>query len=38
MNEILFFILGLIVGSLVGIALMCFLQINKLNELTHKNC
>ena len=32
MKELLFFVLGLLVGGLSGITIMCFLQINKLSE------
>ena len=32
MIELLFFVLGLIIGGLTGITIMCFLQINKINE------
>lgn len=32
MSELLFFILGLIIGGLVMTTLMCCLQINKINE------
>lgn len=30
MNDLLFFVLGLLVGGLSGITIMCFLQINRL--------
>lgn len=32
MSELLFFILGLEVGSLIGVLLMCIFQINRLHE------
>lgn len=32
MSELLFFVLGLVIGGLSGIALLCMLQINKINE------
>ena len=32
MKELLFFILGLIIGGLVMTMLMCCLQINRINE------
>ena len=32
MSELLFFIIGTMLGSLVGVVLMCFLQINKLSK------
>ena len=32
MSELLFFILGLIIGSLVMTTIMCCLQINRINE------
>ncbi len=31
MKELLFFILGLVIGGLSGITVMCCLQINRLN-------
>lgn len=33
MKELLFFVLGLLVGGLSGITVMCFLQINRLNKI-----
>jgi hypothetical protein len=36
MNELLFFTLGLLIGGLTGISVMCILQINKLNEIERK--
>lgn len=33
MSELLFFILGTIIGGLTMTALMCCLQINRLNEM-----
>lgn len=32
MKELLFFVLGLISGGLIGITVMCCLQINRLND------
>ena len=32
MSELLFFIIGTMLGSLVGVVLMCLLQINKLSK------
>lgn len=32
MSKLLFFLLGLMIGGLVGVALMCMLQINRINE------
>ena len=32
MKELLFFTLGLLIGGLTGISVMCILQINKLND------
>lgn len=32
MNEMLFFLFGLVIGGLVGITIMCVLQINRLND------
>ena len=37
MSELLFFILGLIIGGLVMTTLMCCLQINRINEYEKKN-
>lgn len=31
MSELLFFIIGIILGSLIGVVLMCLLQINRLS-------
>ena len=36
MNELLFFIIGLVIGGLVGIVLMCFVQIGRLNHMKKK--
>ena len=33
MSELLFFILGLIIGGLGMTTLMCYLQVNRINEL-----
>lgn len=30
MSELLFFLLGLVIGGLTGITLMCMLQINRI--------
>lgn len=32
MSELLFFVLGLVIGGLTGIALLCMLQVNRINE------
>ena len=32
MSELLFFIIGTMLGGLVGVVLMCLLQINKLSK------
>lgn len=32
MNELLFFLLGLVIGGLTGITLMCMLQINRMAD------
>lgn len=34
MTEFIFFLLGLLLGSSVGITIMCCLQINRLNQTT----
>ena len=36
MTELLFFILGLIIGGLGMTTLMCCLQVNRINELEKK--
>ena len=36
MSELLFFVLGLMIGGLMGVVLMCMLQINKVNEMESK--
>ena len=33
MKELLFFVLGLLVGGLSGITIMCFLQINRFSKI-----
>ncbi len=32
MNELLFFVLGLMIGGLIGVTVMCILQINRLHD------
>lgn len=32
MSELLFFIIGTLLGGLVGVVLMCCLQINRLSQ------
>ncbi len=32
MSELLFFLLGLVIGGLTGITLMCMLQINRIAD------
>ncbi len=32
MNELLFFILGLMIGGLSGVTTMCMFQINRIRE------
>lgn len=32
MSELLFFVLGLIIGGLIWISLMCLFQINRLTD------
>ena len=36
MTELLFFVLGLIIGGLTGITIMCCFQINRINEYENK--
>ena len=37
MSELLFFIIGIILGSLTGVMLMCLLQINRLSKREDEN-
>ena len=37
MHEFLFFLIGLMIGSIVGIVTMCLLQINRLNDNERKD-
>lgn len=32
MSELLFFVLGLVIGGLTGVVMMCMLQVNRINE------
>jgi gas vesicle protein len=32
MHELLFFIIGCLLGGIVGVVTMCLLQINRLND------
>ena len=32
MKELLFFVLGLLIGGLTGTTVMCLLQINRINK------
>lgn len=36
MNELLFFVLGLVIGGLIGVTLMCIIQINRINDYESK--
>lgn len=36
MYEVLFFIIGIALGSISGIILMCLLQVNRIYELEEK--
>ena len=36
MSELLFFVLGLIIGGLTGIVIMCMLQVNRINDYENK--
>lgn len=36
MSELLFFVLGLIIGGLTGVVMMCMLQVNRINEYENK--
>lgn len=36
MSELLFFVLGLVIGGLTGVTIMCCLQINRINEYEKK--
>ena len=37
MSELLFFIIGLILGGSVGITLMCIFQVNRMNGKDDRN-
>jgi gas vesicle protein len=37
MHEFLFFLIGLMIGGIVGIVTMCLLQINRLNDNERKD-
>ncbi len=37
MHEFLFFLIGLMIGSTVGVVMMCLLQINRLNNNDRKD-
>lgn len=37
MSELLFFVFGIIIGSLTSITLMCCIQINKINDMEIEN-
>lgn len=32
MSEFLFFVIGMMLGSVIGVVLMCLMQINRLSE------
>ncbi|HBG2491069.1 DUF3789 domain-containing protein [Clostridioides difficile] len=32
MSEFLFFVIGTMLGSIIGVVLMCLMQINRLSE------
>ena len=36
MSELLFFVLGLTIGGLTGVTIMCCLHINRINEYEKK--
>lgn len=36
MKELLFFVLGLVIGELSGITVMCCFQVNKLNKIKNE--
>ena len=36
MSELLFFVLGLVIGGLYGVVMMCAVQINRINEYESK--
>ena len=37
MKELLFFVLGLVIGGLTGTTVMCILQINRLKKYDYEN-
>ena len=34
MTQFIFFLIGLLLGGLIGVTMMCILQINRLNHIT----
>lgn len=36
MSELLFFVLGLVIGGLTGVVMICMLQVNRINEYENK--
>ena len=38
MSEFIFFIIGIMLGGLTGVAIMCCLQINRLSERGREKC
>lgn len=37
MHEFLFFLIGLMIGGIIGVITMCLLQINRLNDNDRKD-
>lgn len=37
MHEFLFFMIGLMIGGIIGVITMCLLQINRLNDNDRKD-
>lgn len=37
MHEFLFFLIGLMIGGIIGVVTMCLLQINRLNDNDRKD-
>ena len=36
MTAFIFFIIGLLIGGLIGVAMMCLFQINRMNKISYK--
>lgn len=36
MTSFIFFIIGLLIGGLIGVTMMCLFQINRMNKISYK--